>query len=89
MLVAYGRIAVPLALPEWIAEATVGSDVEIVPVQCPIAQLAAVLPQHHRDPADRIIIATAQYLDATLVSLDGRFPSYFSVSDAGGRLAQA
>ncbi len=65
MLVAHRRIDLPLPLPEWIGEATVGSGVEIVPIQCDPARLAAALPQHHRDPADRIIIATAQYLDAT------------------------
>jgi PIN domain nuclease of toxin-antitoxin system len=89
MLVAYRRIDLPLPLPEWIGEATVGSGVEIVPIQCDPARLAAALPQHHRDPADRIIIATAQYLDATLISLDERFPAYFLGSEGCGKLVQA
>ncbi len=89
MLVSHRRIDLPLPLPEWIGEATVGSGVEIVPIQCDPARLAAALPQHHRDPADRLIIATAQYLDATLISLDERFPAYFSGSEGCGKLVQA
>jgi PIN domain nuclease of toxin-antitoxin system len=89
MLVAYRHIRLPLPLPEWIGEATVCSGVEIVPIQCDPARLAAALPQHHRDPADRIIIATAQYLEATLISLDERFPAYFLGSEGGGKLVQA
>ena len=89
MLVAYRRIDLPLPLPEWIDEATVGSGVEIVPIQCDPARLAAALPKHHRAPADRIIIETAQYLDATLISLDERFPDYFLGSAGCGKLVQA
>jgi len=89
MLVAYRRIELPLPLPEWIPEATVGSGVEIVPIQCDPARFAAALPQHHRDPADRIIIATAHYLDATLISLDERFPAYFLGGEGCGKLIQA
>ncbi len=41
-----------------------------------IAQLAVELPEHHRDPQDRIIIATAIVNDAQLISADSRFPDY-------------
>ncbi len=39
-------------------------------------QSAAMLPDIHRDPADRIIIATALLNQAQLVSLDSVFPGY-------------
>ena len=35
----------------------------------------------HRDPFDRIIIATALEYDARLVSLDGLFARYLELSD--------
>ena len=41
-----------------------------------IAVLAANLPDHHRDPADRIIIATAITYDAQLMSFDKQFRKY-------------
>jgi PIN domain nuclease of toxin-antitoxin system len=31
-------------------------------------------PQHHRDPQDRLIIATALMHGATLISVDDQFP---------------
>lgn len=37
---------------------------------------AAQLPDFHKDPADRIIIATALLRDLTVVTGDARFPAY-------------
>lgn len=37
---------------------------------------AAQLPDFHKDPADRIIIATALLRDLTVVTGDARFPPY-------------
>jgi PIN domain nuclease of toxin-antitoxin system len=42
--------------------------------------LSAKLPEHHRDPADRMIIATAIHHDIKLASLDGAFPAYQEVA---------
>jgi PIN domain nuclease of toxin-antitoxin system len=86
MLAERGRLSLPLPVSAWIDEASVGSDVEILPLDCAPAQAAAALPQHHRDPADRLIIATAIQLDAALISLDERFPDYFEPGHGKGRL---
>ena len=77
MLAARQRIQLPLAIDDWINEATSQSGVDIIPIDCSIAKRAAGLPQHHRDPADRIIIATALQLSVALMSLDQSFPAYF------------
>lgn len=45
-------------------------------VTCEIANRAAMLPEIHRDPADRIIIATALVHGMKLASLDSIFPNY-------------
>ena len=37
---------------------------------------AALLPLHHRDPADRFIIATALKMNLPVVTNDGNFPKY-------------
>jgi HlyD family secretion protein len=34
------------------------------------------LPEHHKDPQDRLIIATAIYFNACLISFDKKFPAY-------------
>lgn len=37
---------------------------------------AAALPKHHRDPWDRMIIATAQQKKLTIASSDSKFKNY-------------
>ena len=37
---------------------------------------ASELPWHHKDPADRFIIATAQKNSLSVVTGDGNFPLY-------------
>ena len=37
---------------------------------------AALLPLHHRDPADRFIIATALKMNLPVVTSDDNFPKY-------------
>lgn len=77
------RIVLPLPIKEWLEEATQGSNVEVLPINCEISQLSGELPEHHKDPADRIIIATSIIHDIQLISLDGYFPNYQEIS---GRL---
>ncbi|MDI1279087.1 hypothetical protein [Methylobacter sp.] len=47
--------------------------------------VATNLPEHHRDPAGRLIIAATIHLNAHLLSLDGSFPAY---SELAGKLVQ-
>ncbi|HEY5551963.1 MAG TPA: PIN domain-containing protein [Opitutaceae bacterium] len=37
---------------------------------------SAMLPLHHRNPCDRLIIAAAQRLDVPVVTVDPRFAAY-------------
>ncbi len=75
-LVKRKRIELPLPPREWLEEALSGSGIESLPMTAAIAAMSAELPEHHKDPADRIIIATALAYDAKLASLDGMFPVY-------------
>ena len=72
-----GRLQLRLSLPDWLDQALTGSDVVCLPIDRRIAVCAANLPEHHRDPADRLIIATAIEHRARLISLDSAFPAYF------------
>jgi len=47
-----------------------------IPPSDEIMLRAAELPDLHKDPADRIIIATALANDLTIVTGDGKFPGY-------------
>jgi PIN domain nuclease of toxin-antitoxin system len=70
------RITLPLPIEDWLRNALAPSGIESLPISCEIAFRSAELPQHHRDPADRIIIATTIIHDAQLASLDDAFPDY-------------
>ncbi len=79
----HDRIALPCPRQEWFEKALIGSGVTLLPVSPAIASLAVDLPEHHRDPQDRIIIATALAYDGLLISADSKFPCY---SELNGRL---
>jgi len=76
MLVQKQRIMLDQPLEQWLEEASTGSGVIVLPITCEISRLAATLPEHHKDPADRLIIATALCHNLKLMSLDLRFPAY-------------
>lgn len=71
-----GRLDSPLPVKEWFPLALDGSDVELLPLTPAISTRAVELSDIHRDPFDRIIIATALELDARLASIDGHFTNY-------------
>lgn len=73
MLVRRGRVQVSVPLDQWIDMALSGSGVTCLPVERQIAICAANLPEHHRDPADRLIIATT-INDQRSTSHDSQFP---------------
>jgi PIN domain nuclease of toxin-antitoxin system len=73
-LVKRQRVEISLPLDEWVQVAV--EDIQVLPINREIALKAAQLPEHHRDPADRMIIATALIYDASLISLDSIFPNY-------------
>lgn len=64
-----GRIRIKEDLSEWLALATAGT--REAPFTHEIALVARQLSMH-QDPADRILVATAQVLDLTLVTADER-----------------
>jgi len=81
LLVKRGKLELPLPTTEWLVEATVKSNIVSLPITCEIAQLSVLLTDIHRDPADRIIIATAISHNAKLASIDSVFPSYVELQN--------
>jgi len=76
-----GRLLLPCPTPLWFAEALEPSGIQLLPLTPGIASLAVDLAAVHRDPFDRMIIATALIHDATLISLDGVFHHYPELRD--------
>ena len=52
------------------------AQIDLVPITAADAVTAARLPAHHRDPFDRILVAQAGRLDATIVSRAAVFDRY-------------
>jgi len=76
----HGRIELPAPVHDWFKKALDGSAIALLPITPEIARVAVQLPEHHRDPQDRLIIATALAHDATLISVDEKFPLYMELA---------
>ena len=76
-----GRLGLPCSTSQWFAEALEPSGIRLLPLSPEIASVAVDLAAIHRDPFDRIIIATTLIHDAALLSLDGVFHHYPELRD--------
>jgi len=76
MLVRRGRLELTVPASDWIARCEALPFFSVVPIDARIALSATELPPHHEDPADRVIVATARGLGATLVTKDERLRAY-------------
>lgn len=77
MLVTLGRLQLTVDLEIWMAHVEALPFVRFVPVDNRLAVAAVRLEDFpHRDPADRIIVATALALGATLITADRRLQGY-------------
>jgi len=70
---ALGRIRLALPLRDWLERAVAPPLVQLCGISPAVASEVAALPAtFHRDPADRIIVATARVMGATLLTSDRR-----------------
>ena len=74
--VEHQRIELGCTLGWWFEQALDGSDIALLPISPAIAERVVTLPEHHSDPQDRIIIATALEHQAQLLSADSKFKRY-------------
>jgi PIN domain nuclease of toxin-antitoxin system len=81
-----GRIHIKGDLTEWLTRATAGT--REAPLTHEIALVARQLPLH-QDPADRILAATAEVLDLTLVTADERLLGLGTIRTMANRRAQS
>lgn len=81
MLADRGRLRLTMDVADWIAHVETLTYLEFVPVDNRLAAQAVLLESFpHRDPADRIITATALSRGATLVTADERLRAYKPLS---------
>ena len=74
--VAHATLELPIPPEEWFDRALEHHHLSLATLSVEVLVAANVLPWHHRDPADRFIIATARALGAVVVTTDRRFSLY-------------
>jgi PIN domain nuclease of toxin-antitoxin system len=76
-----GRLELPCAPSEWFQDALEPAGIRLLPITPEIACRATDLSPVHRDPFDRLILATALAYGARLASVDRVFPKYPEIQD--------
>ncbi len=77
LLVDGGRIEIDVPVEAWVSRFVGRSGVEPAPLTCQAAARAYKLRHlEHRDPADRLLIATAIELGCSLVTYDDRIQRF-------------
>ena len=76
LLVNAGKLSLPSSCEDFLQKNLSHFGVHEVPVDVEIALASTQLPSIHRDPFDRIIIATAQRHGMTILTKDRIIPSY-------------
>jgi len=71
-----GRIELSCSLEQWFQGALGPADITLFSLTPKIASCAVNLSSIHKDPFDRMIIATALCHQAHLASVDSLFPKY-------------
>lgn len=71
-----GKVFIPSDAVGFVADLKEQYNLAAIPPADDIMIRAAMLPDFHKDPADRIIIATSLAHDLTVVTGDGKFPQY-------------
>ena len=70
------RAAGKLVYPDGLTEALVGAGFSMLPVSAAHAELAPMLPMHHRDPFDRMLVAQARLEALSIVTADAAITGY-------------
>jgi PIN domain nuclease of toxin-antitoxin system len=70
------RLTLSLPYRAWIEKAIADLGLSILPITIDHADAQAMLPNHHRDPFDRLLVAQAQIEGVPTVSADSMLDSY-------------
>ncbi|MBI3282561.1 type II toxin-antitoxin system VapC family toxin [Candidatus Curtissbacteria bacterium] len=77
LLIKKKKVRFTVDVDTWLETIEKSPDFEFIPVDNRIAAKSVTLPEpFHKDPADRIIVATARELGATLVTSDSKLRKY-------------
>ena len=84
MLVAKGRLVLDRDVMDWLQAALALPGIRVAPLEPAVAVASTRLPDDlHGDPADRLIVATARHLGATLITADAALLAYGRLGHVG------
>ena len=70
------KLELPFPPAQWLRKMSQRYALTELPVDSALCFAAAALPNHHRDPFDRFIIAAAIRLNVAVLTIDPRFQEY-------------
>ena len=74
--VAHGELTLPDPPLKWMEDLTERYQLTAIPLSLPVLVRSTELPPHHKDPADRFIIATSLIRGIPVVTTDRRYKDY-------------
>ena len=81
MLVEKGKLVLKIDVSKWLEIVNKSTYIQFIPVDADIARQSVTLPGFSNpDPADRIIIATAQSLQVPIITKDKKMHQYSGIS---------
>jgi PIN domain nuclease of toxin-antitoxin system len=70
------KLAISKPFLQWITQAIADLGLTVIPITVAAADAQIALPNHHRDPFDRLLVAQVQTERVVLVSADAIFDQY-------------
>jgi len=71
-----GKLSLPAPAPEWVPSQRVSHGIDTLPLSEGAALFVSTLPNHHKDPFDRMLVAQALYDDLVLLTPDPFIRAY-------------
>jgi PIN domain nuclease of toxin-antitoxin system len=74
--VGLGKLKISRPFRPWMTQAIADLGLTVLPITVEAADAQIALPNHHRDPFDRLLVAQVQTEQVVLVSADAAFDRY-------------
>lgn len=71
-----GKLQLKTALPELVEDEVKQNRIELLPLDLSHIYALSNLPNYHRDPFDRLLIAQAKSEELVIISIDEKFDGY-------------
>jgi PIN domain nuclease of toxin-antitoxin system len=71
-----GKLHLKTALPELVEDEVKQNRIELLPLDLSHIYALSNLPNYHRDPFDRLLIAQAKSEELVIISIDEKFDGY-------------